>query len=114
MNIRAVTVERGIATLAHQSRPSILFSFSSHRGRHNASVGQVGASSVDAIPSPTGIPAGQEEGELEGGFYDDEDDDAFFEERDNDHHDEDEEIIQVARRGEVDVERAVSNANVKS
>ena len=110
MNIRAVTVERGIATLAHQSRPSILFSFSSHRrGRHNASVEQVGASSADAISSPTGIPARQEEEELEGGFYDDEDDDAWFEERDNDHHDEDEEMIQVARRGEVDVERAVSN-----
>ena len=105
MNIRAVTVERGIATLAHQSRPSILFSFSSHRGRHNASVGQVGASSADAISSPTGIPARQEEDELEGGFYDDEDDE--FEERDNDH--EDEEIIQVARRGEVDVERGISN-----
>ena len=105
MNIRAVTVERGIATLAHQSRPSILFSFSSHRGRHNASVGQVGASSADAISSPTGIPARQEEDELEGGFYDDEDD--GFEERDNDH--EDEEIIQVARRGEVDAERGISN-----
>ena len=32
-----------------------------------------------------------------------------MQERDNDHHDEDEEMIQVARRGEVDVERAVSN-----
>ena len=61
---------------------------------------------MDAISSPTGIPAGQEEGELEGGFYDDEDEDAWFEERDND---EDGEIIQVARRGEVDVERGISN-----
>ena len=108
MNIRAVTVERGIATLAHQSRPSILFSFSSHGGRnpHNASVGQVSASSVDATSSPTDIPAGQEEEELEGGFYDDEDDDAWLEERDTD---EDGEIIQMAWRGEVDVERGIPN-----
>ena len=105
-------MERGIATLAHQSQPSILFSFSSHGGRNrqNASVGQVGASSVDGISSPTGVPAQQEEEGLEGGYDDDEDNDAWFGERDND---EDEEIIEVnrsvARCGEVDVERAISN-----
>ena len=62
---------------------------------------------MDGISSPTGVPAQQE---LEGGFYDDEDDDAWFEERNND---EDEEIMEVdrsvARCGEVDVERAISN-----
>ena len=112
MNIRALTVERGIATLAHQSRPSILFSFtsSSHggRNRHNASVGDVpGASSVDGISSPTGVPARQEEEELEGGYDDDdEDDDAWFGERDND------EIIledrNTTRHGEDDIERAIN------
>ena len=104
-------MERGIATLAHQSRLSILFSFtsSSHggRNRHNASVGDVlGASSVDGISSPTGVPALQEEEELEGGYDDDEDDDAWFGERDNG------EIIledrNTTRRGEDDVERAIN------
>ena len=103
MNIRALTVERGIATLATQSRLSTLFSFSSHNR-----AGAGGTSSVDVISSPTGIPArqGEDSEELEGGFYDEEDDDsdACFEERDNA---EDEEIIledrSVIRRGE-DVE----------
>ena len=107
-------MERGIATLAHQSRPSILFSFTSsnHGGRNrhhdNASVGDVpGASSVDRISSPTGIPARQEEEELEGGYddHDDQDDDVWFGERDND------EIILEDRnttRREDDVERAIN------
>ena len=108
MNIRALTVERGITTLAHQSRLSTLFSFStshSGRNRHNAGVGDVGTRSVDAISSPTGIPARQEEEELEGGYYDDEDDDdAWFEERDNNHEDEEimEEERSMTRRGEED------------
>ena len=90
-------MERGITTLAHQSRPSTLFSFSSSHGgrnRHNAGVG--GANSEDAISPPTRIPARQEE-ELEGGYYDDDDDednDAWFEER---HVDEDQDIIQEDR-----------------
>ena len=112
MNIRALTVERGITTLTNQSRLSTLFSFSSHGGRNrrNAGAREVGASSVDVIPSPTGIPARQEEKELEGGYYDDEDDDAWFEERDNDGLG-NEEIIQedrnMSRRGG-DVERAIT------
>jgi hypothetical protein len=103
MNIRALTVERGIAVLANQSRLSTLLSFSSRGGgnRHNA-----GGTSMDVISSPTGIPARQGEEELEGGYYDEEDDDVWFEGRDNA---EDEEIIQedrsMTRRGE-DVERA--------
>ena len=111
MNIRALTVERGIAALAHQSHLSTLFSLSSHSGRnsHNAGVGEVvGTNSVDVISSPTGIPARQGREELEGGYYYDDDDDdnnAWFEVQDND---EDEEIIQedrsMTRRG--DVERA--------
>lgn len=113
MSIRALTVERGITTLAHQSCLYTLFSFStshSGRNRHNAGVGDVGACSVDAISSPTGIPARQEEKELEGGYYDDEDgDDAWFKERNNDHEDEDimEEDRSMTRRGEEnhDVER---------
>ena len=108
MNIRALTVERGIATLAHQSHLSTLFSFSSHGGRnhHNTGIGEVGANSVDAISSPVQ----QGEDGLEGGYYDDEDNDAWFdsEEQDND---EDEEIIQMdrnmTRHGE-DAERAIS------
>ena len=110
MNIRALTVERGITTLAYQSRLSTLFSFStshSGRNRHNAGVGDVGANSVDAISSPIGIP---EEEELEGAYYDDDedDDDAWYEERDNDHEDEEimEEERSMTRRGEDhDVER---------
>ena len=84
MNIRAITVDRGIAALAYQSRLSTLFSFSSHGScnRHNTGVGEIGTSSVDVILSPTlaGIAARQEEEELEGGYYDDEDNDAWFEE----------------------------------
>jgi hypothetical protein len=110
-------VERGITTLAHQSRLSTLLSFSSHggRNRHNAGVGGVGASSVDAIssPGPTSIqvPARQQEEEFEGGYYDDDSksvNDAWFAERDDD---EDGEIIQEDRsmtRGE-DVERAINS-----
>jgi len=101
MNIRAITVERGIATLAHQSRLSTLFSISSHdsRNRHNAGIGELGASSVDAISSPTGISVRQEEDELEGGYDDDDE--------------EEEEIIQEDRsmtRGE-DIERAIASCN---
>jgi hypothetical protein len=95
MSIRAITVERGIATLAYQSGLSTIFSSYGSRNRHNAGVGEIGASTVDAISSPTGVPAIQEEEELEGGYYDDE---------------EDEEIIQEDRsmtRGE-DVERAIA------
>lgn len=89
MNIRAITVDRGIAMLAHQSRLSILFSFSSRgsRNHRNTGVGEIGTSSVDVISSPTGIAARQEEEELEGGYYDDDED------RD------DEEIIQEDRSG---------------
>lgn len=108
MNIRAITVERGIATLANQSRLSSLLPFSSH-GSRNRGVGEIGASSVDGISSPAGIPARQEEEELEGGYDDDdEDNDARFEERDDDGV---EEIIQEDRsmtRGE-DVERAIDH-----
>ena len=112
MNIRAVTVERGIATLAHQSRPSILFSFVSLGGwnRHNAGVGEVGfvsvKNSVNANLPPTGIQV--QENELEGG-YDGEEDEVGFEDRDDD---KDEHIIQEDRRsvigGEKDVERGAS------
>ena len=110
MNIRALTVERGITTLVHQAHLSTLFSFNSHGGRNrdNAGVGEVRASSVGVISSLTGIPARQEE--LEGGYYDYEDDDAWFDSEEHDN-DEGEEIIQedrnMAQHGE-DVERAIS------
>jgi hypothetical protein len=81
MNIRAITVERGIATLAHQTRLSILLSLSS-RDPDNAGAGGGRASAVDDVSSPTGISAQRYEEELEGGYYDDEDNDAWFEERD--------------------------------
>ena len=104
-------MERGISTLANQSRLSTLFSFSSHGGRNHrsAGVGEVGANSVGVISSPEGIPTRQGEEELEGGYYDDdEDDDVWFGERRND---EDGEIILEDRnptRRREDVERAIN------
>jgi hypothetical protein len=85
MSIRAITVERGIATLAHQIGLSTISSSHGIHNRHNTAsgVGEIGA---DAI---------QEEEELEGGYDDD---------------DEEEEIIQEDRsviHGE-DVERAIA------
>ena len=103
MNIRALTVQRGISTLAEQSHHlSALFSFSS-RGRRNAVVGEVGDGSA------SGIPTRQGEEELEGGFLDDEDDNVWFEERDNVNND-DNEIIQEDRSfiRRDDVERAIN------
>jgi len=106
MNIRAITVERGIATLANQSRlSSLLPSRSRDRG-----VGEIGPSSVNGNSSPTGIPARQGEEEFEGGDDDDDDNGARFEERDED---EDEEIIQedrsMTRASGKDVERAIDH-----
>ena len=81
MNIRSITVERGIATLAHQTHlPTLLsFSRSSRNSGDNAS--------VEAISSRTGVPAredSQEEWELEGGQIDDEESEGgwFLERRD--------------------------------
>lgn len=66
MNIRSITVERGIATLAHQTHLPTLLSLS------RSTSDNVDASSVEAISSRTGVPAGQEEWELEGGYFDEE------------------------------------------
>jgi len=68
MNIRSIIVERGIATLAHQTHLPTLLSLS--RSNHNTSDN----ASVEAISSRTGVPAQQEEWELEGGHFDDDDD----------------------------------------
>ena len=109
MNIRALTVERGISTLAEQSHLSTLFSFSSRvdRNRRNAGV-QVGLGEVGAGSATPGVPARQGEEELEGGFFDDEDDDVWFEERHD--NEDDEEIVQedrsIFRPG--DVERSIN------
>jgi len=89
MNIRAITVERGIAKLVQST-----LSFSSRGSRDRDpddagdGVGRVNNDYADAVSSPTGIPARRVEEELERGYYNDEDDDAWFEERDS----EDEEI----------------------
>lgn len=68
MNIRSITVERGIATLAHQTHLATLLSLSRSRNTgDNAS-----ASSVEAISSRTGARQdSQEKWELEGGHFDD-------------------------------------------
>ena len=70
MNIRAITVERGIATLTRQSPLPTLSSLSS-RGDRNPD--NAGAGGVGAVLSSPRIPAQQEE-ELEGGYYNDEED----------------------------------------
>lgn len=77
-------MERGIATLAYQSRLSILLSLSSFGSRDpdNAGAGGGRTSAVDDVLSPIGISTQRDEGELEGGYDDDEDNDAWFEERD--------------------------------
>ena len=65
MDIRSITVERGIATLARQTHLPTLLSLSSRNSGDNAS--------VEAISSRTGVPARQdspEEWELEGGHSD--------------------------------------------
>ena len=69
MNIRSITVERGIATLAHQTHLPILLS-SSNNSRNSSD-----NASVEAISSRTGVPPrqdSQEEWEFEGHFDDDE------------------------------------------
>lgn len=68
-------MERGIATLTHQSLLPTLLSLSSH-GSHkpdNSGAREIGTSTVDAVLSRTGVPGHGEE--LEGGFYDYEDED---------------------------------------
>jgi len=68
MNIRSLMVERGIATLAHQTHLSTLFSFSRSRNTGD----NAGASSVEAISSRLGARQdSQEIWELEGGHFDD-------------------------------------------
>jgi hypothetical protein len=75
MSIRSITVERGIATLAHQSHLPTLLSLS----RISRNTGdKADGSSVEAISSRTGVPARQdsqevleEERELEGDNFDD-------------------------------------------
>lgn len=92
MNIRAITVERGIATLAQQSRLSTQLLFSSthaSRDSHDAGARGISAGTVDAVSSPTGDPSRQEGEELEGGYYDDEDNDVWFEEQDEDEEEDD-------------------------
>ncbi|KAF8816032.1 hypothetical protein BYT27DRAFT_7238073 [Phlegmacium glaucopus] len=101
MNIRAITVERGIAMLSHQTHLPTLFSFTTgHSSSNSAS-----ANSVQAISSRTGVPqVREEEGELEGGYYDDDGDDEGLWRQEQD-----EAIIQEDRssRSEGDVKRAV-------
>lgn len=89
MNIRAVTVERGIATLTHQSHLSTLLFIGNSRSRNpeNTSVREIGTSSQS-------VDMEAAQAELEGGYYDDEDSDAWSEERDEDR---DEEIQQQDR-----------------
>ena len=89
MSIRAITVERGIVTLAHESQLPTL----NGRGRRNPNnVGtrRTGTDSVDTISSPTGNLDRQEEEELEGGFNDYENNDIWSE----DDEDSEEEEIQ--------------------
>lgn len=97
MNIRSITVERGIATLTHQTHLRTILSLS--RSSNNTS-DNVGASSVEAISSRTGVPAARqedylEEWELEEGHFDDHQGPSWFPEG----KDEDNEAIrQVDRR----------------
>ena len=76
MNIRSTTVERGIATLTHQTHLPTLLSLS----RSSSSTIGNGASSVEAISSRTGVPVRQddslEEWELEGGYFDGDDEES--------------------------------------
>ena len=78
MNIRAITVERGIATLVHQSQLPTLLSLNSRDRRHPDNA-ETGTDPVDTISSPTDNPDRQEEEELEGGFYDYENSDIWSE-----------------------------------
>ena len=78
MNIRAITVERGIATLVHQSQLPTLLSLHS-RGRRHHENAETGTDPVDTISSPTDNPERQEEEELQGGFYDHENGDIWSE-----------------------------------
>ena len=98
MNIRSITVERGIATLSHQTHlPTLLFP-GSHSSRNTG--GNVGASSVEAISSRTGVPAREEDSLEEWELEDDEEESErpgwFLERTDED--DENEAIKQVDRR----------------
>jgi hypothetical protein len=110
MNIRSITVERGIATLAHQTHLPTLFSVS--RNGNNTS-DNANAGSVEAISSRTGVPAIQEESleewELEGGHFDEDEESKgpgrFLERKDED--DENETIRQGDRRV---IRRADDNA----
>lgn len=75
-------MERGIATLAHQSHFPTLLSLSIRSGRNPDNAGSAGGidtSSVEAVLSSTA----QQGEELEGGYYDDEDD-AWCQEREGD------------------------------
>ena len=78
MNIRAITVERGIVTLVHQSQLPTLLSLNS-RGRRHPDNAETGTDPVGTISSPTDNPERQEEEELEGGFYDYENSDTWSE-----------------------------------
>ena len=69
LNIRSITVERGIATLAHQTYLPTLLSRSNNRSDSNVR----GISSVPAILSRI---SGEEAEELEGWYPNDEDGDS--------------------------------------
>ena len=106
MNIRSITVERGIATLAHQTHLPTLLSLSRSSSKTSDNV------SVEAISSRTGVPARQdlqEEWVLEGGHFDDDEESEgpgrFLERKDE--ADENEAIGQddrrISRRADDDV-----------
>ena len=96
MNIRAITVERGIVTLVHQSQLPTLLSLNSH-GRHHPDNAETGTDSVDTISSPTE--------ELEGGFYDYENSDIWSED-DDEIQQEDRSVI-LTRSMPNDIERCI-------
>ena len=84
-------MERGIATLVHQTQLTTLLSSSNRSDRNPDNAGEVGASTVDVVSSSRMTPR-QEEAELDGGFYD-HDDDIWYEEQ---YENEDEVIRQEA------------------
>lgn len=72
MNIRSLTVERGIATLRHQTHLRTIFSVSRSSSNTNDNAS---GSSMEAISSRRGVPAREEDSLkewelLEGGHFD--------------------------------------------
>jgi len=96
MNIRSITVERGIATLARQSQLPRLLSRRGSQNPENVDAREMDISS-ESMNAPTSIQAAQ--AELEGGYYDDEDSDVWCEEQDEDQDEDQDEEIQQEDRG---------------